>query len=66
MLTNNPVNGVRIPKSDIIKIRFLRKEEIDRLIKTFIDDSNTEFLDLALAYLHTGSLRIELLKPLFI
>jgi len=65
MLTHNPVNGIRLPKSDIIKIRFLRKEEIDRLIKAILDDSNTEFLDLVLAYLHTGSRRIELLKPLF-
>jgi len=65
MLTHNPVNGVRLPKSDIIKIRFLRKEEIDRLIKAIKDDSNIEFLDLVLAYLHTGARRIELLKPLF-
>ena len=65
MLTHNPVNGVRLPKSDIIKIRFLRKEEIGRLIKVIRDDDNTEFLDLVLSYLHTGARRIELLKPLF-
>ena len=65
MLTHNPVNGVRLPKSDIIKIRFLRKEEIDRLIKVIQEDSNMEFLDLVIAYLHTGARRIELLKPLF-
>lgn len=65
MLTHNPVNGVRLPKSDIIKIRFLRKEEIKRLIKVIQEDSNIEFLDLVFAYLHTGARRIELLKPLF-
>jgi len=65
MLTNNPVNGIRFPKSSIIKIRFLRQEEISRLLKVIKDDENTKFLELVLAYLHTGARRIELLKPLF-
>lgn len=65
MLTHNPVNGVRLPKSDIIKIRFLRKEEINRLIKVIKEDENTSFLNLVVAYLNTGARRIELLKPLF-
>ena len=65
MLTHNPINGVRLPKSDIIKIRFLRKEEIDRLVQVIQEDNNMEFLDLVIAYLHTGARRIELLKPLF-
>ena len=65
MLTYNPVNGVRLPKSDIVKIRFLRKAEINRLIKVIREDNNMDFIDLVFAYLHTGARRIELLKPLF-
>jgi len=65
MLRTNPVNGIRLPKSDIVKIRFLRQEEISRLLKVINDDGNTKFLELVLAYLHTGARRIEILKPLF-
>lgn len=65
MLTTNPVNGIRSPKSDIVKIRFLRQDEISRLLKAIENDGNTKFLGLVLAYLHTGARRVELLKPLF-
>lgn len=65
MLITNPVVGVRIPKSNIVKIRFLRVEEIKKLFKVIMDEGNYEFLRLVKAYLHSGVRRIELLKPLF-
>jgi len=65
MIKNNPVNGIKLPKSDIVKIRFLKMEEINRLLKVIKDDNNVEFLELILAYLHTGARRIEILNPLF-
>jgi len=65
MLKTNPVTGIRLPKSDIVKIRFLRQEEINRLLSAIEEDGNIKFYRLVLAYLHTGARRIELLKPLF-
>lgn len=65
MLVTNPVAGVRIPKNNIVKIRFLHVYEIKRLFKVITDDGNYEFLRLVKAYLHSGARRIELLKPLF-
>lgn len=63
--TNNPVIGVKQPKQDIIKIRFLEEEEIHKLYKCIENDNNYEFLKLVKAYLYTGARRTELLPPLF-
>ena len=61
----NPVWKVKIPKSEDVTVRFLRKEEIDKLIQVIEDDKNTPFLRLILAYLHTGARRNEILSPQF-
>jgi integrase len=66
LLEKNPVKGVKIPKQDIIKVRFLTKDEIQRLIDIIKQDGNYDFLDLLNAYLNTGARRIELLPPYFI
>lgn len=65
MTESNPVNRVKLPKQDEIKIRFLRKDEIPKLIEVIKNDENIEFLRLVLAYLHTGARRNEILSPLF-
>jgi integrase len=65
LLEKNPVKGVKIPKQDIIKVRFLTKDEIQRLIDIIKQDGNYDFLDLLNAYLNTGARRIELLPPHF-
>lgn len=59
----NPVGKVKVPKPDIIKIRFLRVDEVNKLIKVTNDDR--KFQRLILAYLNTGARRIELLAPKF-
>ena len=63
--SDNPVIGVKQPKSDIIKIRFLLREEVNTLLKVIEENNHPEFLKLIKAYLNTGARRIELLPPLF-
>jgi len=63
IVDKNPVYGVKFPKAGIIKVRFLRKSEIDRLKEAIIKEGNTDFLDLVVSYLGTGTRRIELLYP---
>ncbi len=65
MLDTNPVNGVIVPNQKKGIIRFLRKDEIELLLKTISDDDNREFQRLVIAYLNTGARRSELLPPLF-
>jgi len=66
LLEKNPVKDVKLPKQDIIKVRFLTKDEIGRLTNIIKQDDNYDFLDLINAYLNTGARRIELLPPYFI
>ncbi|MBT4853104.1 MAG: tyrosine-type recombinase/integrase [Candidatus Marinimicrobia bacterium] len=61
----NPVVGIKIPKDDIVKVRFLRINEIVKLIQVTIDDDNLKFAHLILAYINTGARRNELLFPNF-
>jgi len=63
MVDVNPVIKVKLPKPDIIKIRFLMVEEVKSLVKVTNDDR--KFQRLVLAYLNTGARRIELLAPNF-
>ena len=61
----NPVKGVKLPKHEEVKVRFLRKDEIKALLDLIKADENKAFHRLVLAYLHTGARRNELLPPLF-
>lgn len=61
----NPTIKVKLPKADIIKIRFLIEEEIQQLLEVIEKDNNRPFQRMVLAYLHTGARRIELLAPNF-
>lgn len=63
--SKNPVVCVKMPKSDIIRVRYLLIEEIKDLLKVIDESSNLEFKKLVQAYLNTGARRIELLPPLF-
>ena len=65
LLEKNPVKGVKIPKQDIVKVRFLTRDEINRLLKIIEGDNNYDYLDLINAYLNTGARRVELLPPYF-
>ena len=61
-LRKNPIKEISIPKQYHIKIRFLRKEEVESLMLVIPEG---DFKDLIIAYLHTGARRIELLYPNF-
>jgi integrase/recombinase XerD len=65
LLNINPVHGVKIPKQDIVKVRFLTVDEIHDLIDVIKVDGNFDFLDLVISYINTGARRIELLYPQF-
>jgi len=65
LLEKNPIKGVMLPKQDIIKVRFLRMDEIHSLTDIIKQDENYDFLDLVNAYLNTGARRVELLPPHF-
>ena len=65
LLEKNPIKGVKLPKQDIIKVRFLTMGEIHILTDTIKQDGNLDFLDLINAYLNTGARRVELLPPHF-
>jgi len=65
LLEKNPIKGVKLPKQDIIKVRFLTMNEIHNLTDTIKQDGNLDFLDLVNAYLNTGARRVELLPPHF-
>ena len=55
LLEKNPIKGVKLPKQDIIKVRFLTMNEIHSLTDTIKQDGNLDFLDLVNAYLNTGA-----------
>ena len=65
MMGNNPVVGVKHPQMDIIKVRYLTKAEIKRLLEAIHRAKDWEFGGLVQAYLNTGARRNELLSPLF-
>jgi len=65
LLEKNPVKGVKLPKQDIIKVRFLTMAEIHSLTEIIKKDNNHDFLDLVNTYLNTGARRVELLPPHF-
>jgi len=65
MIDKNPAYGVKLPKSEIIKVRFLHQDEIQRLFKVIKENEHYDFLDIVKSYLNTGARRIELLHPLF-
>ena len=64
LISANPVKGVKLPKHDNISVRFLTKNEVEKLISTIKADENIQFLRIVKAYLHTGARRNELLPPL--
>jgi len=61
-LNINPIDGVTVPRSNTIKVRFLRLDEINRLLKVI---PKGLFKYLVLAYLNTGARRNELLPLAF-
>lgn len=61
MVDRNPVVGVKHPNKDIVKVRYLTKAEIQRLLDVIDANGDHEFKRLVLAYLHTGARRNELL-----
>ena len=65
LLKKNPVKGIKLPKIEEVTVRFLRIEEVEKLLTIIKDDGNIVFLRLVTAYLHTGARRNELLPPLF-
>ena len=64
-ISKNPFLGIKLPKKDPVNVRFLKKEECDKLLKTIKSSNNINFYHLIKAYLHTGARRIELLSPNF-
>ena len=65
MLQKNPVIGVRQPKVNDRRVRYLTVDEIDTLLNSISRAGEDDFLDLIMAYLHTGARRSELLPPVF-
>ena len=65
LISTNPVKGVKLPKHENISVRFLTKNEVEKLVSTIEADGNIQFLRIVKAYLHTGARRNELLPPLF-
>jgi len=59
MVEKNPVVGVKQPKHDIVKVRYLLKDEVLKLLEVI---DNPEFKRLVIVYLHTGARRFELLN----
>ena len=65
MMDANPVVGVKHPKQDIVKVRYLTKAEINRLLEAIQRGEDWDFGKLVQAYLNTGARRNELLPPFF-
>ena len=65
LLKKNPVKGITLPKIEEVTVRFLRIDEIGKLINVIRSDKNINFLRLVISYLNTGARRNELLQPLF-
>jgi len=65
MMKDNPVKGIKLPKSEEVKVRFLTIDEVNALKEAIEKDNNRPFLRLILAYLNTGARRNELLGPQF-
>lgn len=65
LVDKNPVVGVKIPNNDFVKVRFLRINEITKLIDVIQNEGAFDFADLVLAYINTGARRSELLSPNF-
>ncbi len=61
-LVKSPAGGISPPKFQQKAIRFLSKEEVEKLLEK-VDDE--DFKDLVLGYLNTGARRSEILKPNF-
>ena len=57
----NPVNGITLPRQELVKVRYLLIDEIERLLSAITDK---RIHRLALVYLNTGARRSELLPPL--
>jgi integrase len=62
LMEKNPTSGLKLPKVDKKKIRFLTQDEIERLLKAV---DNPDYRDLFVVYLNTGARRIELLSKMF-
>ena len=58
ILKSNPLDGIKIKNARIIKVRFLRIDEIKRLFDVMPEDA---YKNLIKAYLNTGARRNELL-----
>lgn len=63
MIDTNPVVGVKHPKKEQNKVRYLLQDEIQRLLQVMDDAGDIEFKRLTLVYLHTGARRVEVLAP---
>lgn len=61
-ISENPVVGVRVPNHQTVKVRYLRIDEVEKLLNV-IPIGN--FKSLIVAYLNTGARRNELLPPSF-
>lgn len=62
-LRKNPVVGVKFPKLDINKVRYLTVAEVNRLLKVLKESGDIEMERIVITYLKTGARRSELLKP---
>ncbi len=62
-LRKNPVMGVRFPKMDINKVRYLTVDEVNRLLKVLKESGDNEMERIVITYLNTGARRSELLNP---
>ena len=65
LLELNPMQRLAHPARKTIKIRFLTSKEIKALLKAIRKAGDQDYLDLIQLYLHTGTRREEILKPLF-
>ena len=62
VIRTNPANGIKLPRPEPIRVRYLLIDEVERLLEVIADQ---RLHRLALVYLNTGARRSELLPPLF-
>lgn len=62
-LRKNPVMGVKFPKKDINRVRYLTVDEVNRLLKVLKESGDNDMERIVITYLNTGARRSELLKP---
>jgi len=62
LMEKNPTSGLKLPRVEKKKIRFLSGDEVGKFLDA-VDDPN--YHDLFVAYLNTGARRIELLEESF-